>query len=190
MPRSGRLRNFISEYNESPRTKKLSFIPPFLILIVEIILIFHALTLNEIFVILLTSILLIISVIETILVSKEIHEEFVRSNYDRILTIKLDDFITEAKEKNVKKIVENFINEYPEYRPNRNDIYHTTCQILETHKEEKIEKKLNEELKRHIKKNKKMNVDEVIKSFIKKYPKYKKYVNDIYEKTCVMIGEK
>lgn len=140
MPRSGRLRNFISEYKKSPEISRMSFIPPFFILTVEIVLLYHAITLNEFFVILLTSILLIISVLETVLVSIEIHEEFVRSNYDRNLTIKLDDFIIETKEKGVKKIVENFIEKYPEYGPNRNDVYHTTCQILETHKKEKSKK--------------------------------------------------
>jgi len=184
MPRSGRLRRFISEYSESPRTRKMSFIPPFLILVVEIILIFHALSLNEMFVISLTLILLIISIIETMLVSKEIHEEYTRSNYDRILTIKLDDFITKTKEKNVKSIIEKFISEYPDYRSDRNEIYHTTCQILETHKKEKIEKKLTEDLNKYAKKNKRMNVDELVKSFVKKHPKYKNYRSEIYEKTC------
>jgi len=51
MPRCGRLRNFIREYKESPRTERISFIPPFLILTLEIILIIHAILLNEIFVI-------------------------------------------------------------------------------------------------------------------------------------------
>jgi len=104
MPRSGRLRTFISEYKESPRLEKMSFIPPFLILALEVILILHAIVVNEIYVIILTSILLVISLVEIILVSLEIHEHYKVSNFDKILTIRLDDFITETKEKNVKKI--------------------------------------------------------------------------------------
>ena len=64
MPRSGRLRSFIREYEESPRLEKYSFIPPFFILALEIILIIHAIIVWEIYVIILTSILLVISIIE------------------------------------------------------------------------------------------------------------------------------
>ena len=95
MPRSGRLRTFIREYKESPKTEKLSFIPPFLILIVEAVLLLHALTIDvpDIMVVELTGILLIISMIEILLVSREIHEHYTKNNFDRVLTIKLDDFI-------------------------------------------------------------------------------------------------
>lgn len=135
MPRCGRIRNFIREYRESPKTEKVSFIPPFLILAIEIILIIHAFLLNEMFVIVLTFVLLIISTIEIVIVSYEIHEHYLKINFDKKLTIRLDDFITEKKEKNVKKIVTDFINLYTEYEKHRNEIYHTTCQILEAHTE-------------------------------------------------------
>ena len=82
MPRSGRFRSFISEYKESPRLEKMSFIPPFLILALEVILIIHAFVVNEIYVIILTSILLVISLVEIILVSLEIHEHYTIINFD------------------------------------------------------------------------------------------------------------
>lgn len=188
MPRSGRFRTFIREYKESPRLEKASFIPPFLILALEIILIIHAVIVQEIYVVILTSILLVISLIEIILVSLEIHEHYTRINFDRILTIRLDDFITEKKEKNVKKIVTNFINQHPEYEAHRNEIYHTTCQIFETHREEAIEKELENKLKKFIKKKKKANVDDIVKLFVKKFPKYKKYRIEIYEITCHIMA--
>jgi len=184
MPRSGRLRNFIREYGESPKAERLSFIPPFLILAIEIVLIYHAITLNEAFVIILTSILLTVSITEIMLVSSEIHEHYIRSNFDKILTIRLDDFIGKKKEKNVKKIVGDFIELYPRYKTHRNDIYHTICQILEMHKGEVIEKELSDKLETFIKKRRKENVNEIIESFIKEYPKYRKYQKEIYERTC------
>ncbi len=187
MPRSGRLRSFIREYKGSPRTERISFIPPFLILAIETILIIHAILLNEIFVIVLTSILLIISTIETVIVSYEIHEHYTKINFDKILTIRLDDFILERKEKNVKKIVTGFTKLYPEYEKLRNEIYHTTCQILETHKEEAIEKDLLNKLKKFIKKKKKATVDGIVDTFIKKYPKYKKYRGEIYILTAQIM---
>jgi len=187
MPRCGRLRTFIQGYNQSQRAQKLSFLVPFFILILEIILLTHAIIEYQIFVILLTSILLIISFVEIILVTREMHKEYLQSNFDRILTIKLDDFITEKKEKNVKKIVSDFIEKHPDYYSYRNEIYRTTCQILETHKEETIEKEISEKLNNFIKRNKKLNVDEIVENFVKKYPKYKRYRAEIYEITCKVL---
>ena len=190
MPRSGRLRTFIREYKESPRFEKLSFIPPFLILIVEGVLLAHALTIDvpDIMVVELTMILLIISIVEIIFVSTEMHEHYTKSNFDRILTIKLDDFITERKEGNVKKIVTDFTDQHPEYEKHRNEIYHTTCQILETHREEAIEKDLSDKLTKFIKRKKKANVDKIVESFVKKYPRYKRYRIEVYKKTCGLMA--
>jgi len=133
MPRSGRLRNFIREYKESPRFEKLSFIPPFLIIIVEGVLLVHALTIDvpNIMVVELTTILLIISVVEILFVGEEIHEHYRRTNFDRILTIRLDDFIIKSKKKNVKLLVEEFIEVHSSYRNQRDEIYHIACQIME-----------------------------------------------------------
>jgi hypothetical protein len=188
MPRCGRLRGFIRECRESPRIEKLSFFPPFLILALEIILIAHAISINETFVIFLTLILVIISFIEMILVALEIHEHYQITNFDKILTIRLDDFIIEKKIKNVKKIVTDFLDFYPEYEKHRNEIYHTTCQILETHREEAIEKEIFKKLNTFIKRKKKATVDEIVESFVKKYPKYKTYRVEIYEKSCQLKG--
>lgn len=190
MPRCGRIRNFIKEYRESPRTERISFIPPFLILTIEVILIIHAIILNELFVIILTAVLLVISTIEIVIVSYEIHEHYTKINFDKKLTIRLDDFIMEKKEKNVKRIVTDFINQYSAYEKHRNEIYHTTCQILETHKEEEIEKELTLKISKFISKNKKITVDEVVGSFIKKFPKYRNYRGEIYILTANILAEK
>jgi hypothetical protein len=121
---------------ETSLAEKLSFIPPFIILVFEIILIIHAYTLNELYVITVTTILLSLSIIEIILVSREMHEHYKRRNFDRILTIKLDDFITQTKGTNVKTNVTDFIEQNPEYENSRNEIYHIVCQIMETHKKQ------------------------------------------------------
>ena len=186
MPRSGRLRNFIREYKESPRFEKLSFIPPFLILIVEGVLLAHALTIDapNIMVVELTTILLIISIVEILFVGEEIHDHYRRTNFDRILTIRLDDFIIESKKKNVKLLVEEFIEVYPTYSNHRDEIYHIACQIMQTHKEEAIEKTIEDALKPFFKKNKKENVNKILEDFTKKYPKYKKYSAEAYQKIC------
>ncbi|MBN2604058.1 MAG: hypothetical protein JXA91_08010 [Candidatus Thermoplasmatota archaeon] len=189
MPRSGRLRNFIRDFCESPRAKKLSFVPPFLIIVVEVILLVHASVQNPIdpVVLELTTILVIISVVEIVLVIREIHERHKTSNFERILTIKLDDYILEKRNKNVRKIVEDFIKENEKYRNHRNQIYHLTCQILTTHKEEVFEKELTAKLSAFIKKSKEKNVDYILKKFIRKHPNYKKYRATVYKKTCLIL---
>ena len=187
MPRSGRLRNYIKEIAESPRFEKLSFIPPFLILIVELILLEHAIRIQVTYVIELTLVILALSIIEIIFVAEEIHENYIRTNFDRILTIKLDDFIIEHRERNVKHIVEEFIEKYPKYSSHRSEIYHIACQVKETHKKEAWEKILNEKLKKYIKRKKKKNVDEIVGAFIKKYPSYKKYPGKVYVMVCQIL---
>ena len=188
MPRCGRLRGYIREIAESPRIEKLSFIPPFIIVVVEIILIDHAIRIGDPYVIMLTTILFILSLIEILLVAREIHEHYQSSNFERILTIRLDDFILERKKRNVKELVEDFIEIYPHYASYRNEIYHITCQIIETHKKEVLEKALEDKLKKFIKRRKKMNVDQILAAFLKKYPNYKKFQAEVYVKTCQIMG--
>jgi hypothetical protein len=187
MPRCGRFRRFIKEYNESQKTDKISFIPPFFIFILEIILITHALIENNIFVIWLTSILLIISLIEIIFVTREIHEHYQSSNFDRELTIRLDDFIIGKNEKNVKNIVEKFIDKNPNYEQYRNEIYRISCQIMETHKKELWEKTLENRLKKFITNNINLPIREIIDNFVEKFPEYKKDPGRVYPLAAKMI---
>jgi len=184
MPRSGRLQTFIKEYKESPKFEKLSFIPPFIILILEIILLAHAIIEDAVFVMILTTFLLVISIIEIVFVTGEIHEHYQQENFERIMTIKLDDYIIQKKEKNVKKIMTDFLNQHPEFEKYRHKIYHITCQILETHREEEWSGILTEKIKKFVIKNKDMNVEDLLIDFIKKYPSYKKYRDIIYAKIC------
>lgn len=189
MPRCGRLRTFIREFHESPRTEKISFIPPFIIVAIEIILLTHAILSNNPFVIQLTGILVIISVVEIILVIIEIHNHYSLINREKILTIKLDDYITSSHEKNVRIIVENFIEEHPEYKKSRGDIYRTSCQILETHKEETIEREINLKLIKFIKKIDLKNVDDILEKFLNKNKNYKKYRVKVYINICKILAK-
>ncbi len=188
MPRCGRIRTFIQNYNQSPRANKLSFFLPYLILILEIILLIDATIIDpNLFIALITLILVIISTIEIIIVTKQLRKKVIESNFDKILTIKLDDYITKKREKNLKKIISDFLNDHPEYYKHRNKIYHTTCQILETHEKEELEKDIIDKLKVFIKNNKKADVDQIVKKFMQKYPEYKQYPTEIYEKTCKLL---
>ncbi|MEE8565635.1 MAG: hypothetical protein V3S79_04510 [Candidatus Thermoplasmatota archaeon] len=187
MPRTGRFRRFIKEYNESQKTDKISFIPPFFILILEIILITHAIIENNVFVIWLTLILVIISIIEIIFVAREIHEHYQSNNFDRELTIRLDDFIIEKNEKNVQTIVEKFIDVHPNYKIYRNEIYHIACQIMETHKKELWEKTLELRLKKYVLKDSNYSMKEIMDNFMEKFPEYKKDPGRVYPLAAQMI---
>lgn len=188
MPRCGRIRTLIQDYKQSPRAIKISFILPYVILILELIVLIDASIINfNPFIIIITSALVIISTIEIIIVTKEIHENVLESNFDKILTIKLDDFVTKKREKNLKRIISDFLTDNPEYNKHRNKIYHTTCQILETHEKETLEIDIADKLNLLIKNNKKANVDQIVKKFTEKYPKYEKYPSDIYKITCKLL---
>jgi len=187
MPRTGRFRRFIKEYNESQKTDKISFIPPFFILILEIILITHAIIENNVFVIWLTLILVIISIIEIIFVAREIHEHYQSNNFDRELTIRLDDFIIEKNEINVQTMVEKFIDVHPNYEIYRNEIYHIACQIMETHKKELWEKTLELRLKKYVLKNSNYSMKEIMDNFMEKFPEYKKDPGRVYPLAAQMI---
>lgn len=182
MPRSGRIRRFICEYNESPKAEKISFIPPFVILFLELVLLLHALTIDhpDIMVVELTSILLVISIIEIIIVVTEIHQHYQRNSLERDLTIRLDDFILESKLKNVKKIVEEFLEINPNYKKNRNKVYSIACQIMETHTRELWEKTLYTRLNRFVKNNDFSNVKDLVLKFIDKYPEYENDPDKVY----------
>ena len=142
MTRSGRIRSFIKEHNQSPRANKISFFPPYLILALELIVLIDALLISNLIIVSITIILVTISVLEIIFVTREMHSKILESNFDKILTIKLDDFITKKRENNLKILISDFLEQYPEYDNHRNKIYHTTCQILETHKKEVLNKEI------------------------------------------------
>jgi len=187
MPRCGRLRNFIKEFNESPKAEKISYFLPYFILTIELILILHAFSLQEVFVILLTGILVLISLIEITLVSREIHERRQCNTFERILTIKLDDFIIDQREKNVKRLVEKFIEMYPEYITHRTETYRIACQIMETHREELWEKTLKIRMSRLLKKKGKVPVKEILDAFINRYPEYRNDPAKVYDVAARML---
>ena len=188
MPRCGRIRTFINDFIQSPRAKKISFFIPYLILILELIVLIDALIISNLTIAFITIILVIISILEIIFVTKEIQYRIIENNFDKILTIKLDDFITKKREKNVKIIISEFMEQYPEYNKHRSKIYHTTCQILETHQKEVLDKDIADKLNQIINNNKKLNVDQIVEKFIENYKKYEKYRSKIYEKTCKLLG--
>ncbi|MBU0496534.1 MAG: hypothetical protein KKG04_01085, partial [Candidatus Thermoplasmatota archaeon] len=144
----------------------------------------HAFEIQVVYVIQLTIILVSLSIIEIIFVMSEIHAHYKQSNFDRILTIKLDDFILKSKHKNVQFLVKHFLKENPEYASNRNHIYHISCQILETHEEEIYKRNLEKDLKRFIKSSSEKSVDSILSGFLKKYPEYKTNPSKIYQRIC------
>jgi hypothetical protein len=190
MPRSGRIRRYAKDVAESDRVQQLSIILPFIILIVEIILLIHALAIQEMYIIVLTSFLLIISLIELYLVTIEVTDRKSIKSFDRVLTIRLDDFITETKKSNVKEIINSFIERYPVYRSHRTQVYVLSCQILQTHKDELIEKEYYKKINQFLKKTDKTDLSELVSEFISLNPQYDCYALEIHEKMRQLIKNK
>ena len=64
--------------------------------------------LDEFFVIVLTGFLFIVSVIEILMITREMHEHRRQTTFERELAIRLDDFIIERHMDNVSNIVADF----------------------------------------------------------------------------------
>ena len=187
MPRCGGIRRYLREIAESPDAEKMAFVPPFIILITEMILIIHAFMLNEFFVIVLTGFLFIVSVIEIMMITREMHQRRRQTNFERELAIRLDDFIIERHMDNVSNIVTDFLNEFEEYHGNRTMIYHIACQIMETHRRELWEKTLKTRLKLFLEKTGKKALRTIIEQFLTKYPEYRKDPEKVYQLAVLYI---
>jgi len=141
LPRCGRIKTFLQNYKKSTKAYKLSCFLPYLILFLELLLLIDATIIDfNLIIIIITLILVTISIVEIVLVTMEINDKIKNSNFEKILTIRLDDFITKKREKNVKIIITDFLEQYPEFYKHRNKIYHIACKILELHQKEALNK--------------------------------------------------
>jgi hypothetical protein len=189
MVRLGKCRGIIREIAESPSIEKLSFILPFFVIVIDILIIEHAIREHlPPYIIGLTSLLFILSLIEIAVVLDEIHEHYSKTNFQRILTIKLDDFIIKKKKRSVKRALEDFIQEHPEYTRNRHEVYHLVCSIMETHKEKIFEETLKTKLEQFIRISKKKDVDSIMKAFMRSHPEYKGHPGMVYKFACQILG--
>jgi hypothetical protein len=190
MPRCGRTRQYLKDVAESQRFEKISFILPFIILTIEIILLIHAFSIQEIYVIFLTMFLLVISIAELLFVLQEIHEHQQLNSIERELTIRLDDFILERGTTNVSTVVEEFLSKHDNYCRKRNMVYHIACQIMETHEKELWEKNLENRLNRFIKENPSLPLQEIVIQFIDTFPEYRQEPQTIYQIAAPIISDK
>jgi|GEM_PF-1355546 len=135
MPRFSRCRSLLCELFTSPIVEKLSLLLPVLVLIIDIVLIEHAVRINEQYIIFFTSILFSLSVTEISIVLSEIHTNYQKNIGLKTLTAKLSDFMAHKKGKNVKILITQFLERHPEYLSNRDEVYHIVCKILREHEQ-------------------------------------------------------
>ena len=137
MPRFSKCRSLICEVTTVPIAEKISLVLPILVLVIDIILIEHAIRINEHYIIFFTSVLFSLSVIEMVLVIREIHTNYNKNNLLKTLTIKVSDYMCNKKGRNVKILVSGFLTRHPEYLPHRDEIYRIMCNIFEEHNQNK-----------------------------------------------------
>ncbi|HDM25158.1 MAG TPA: hypothetical protein ENG24_00980 [Thermoplasmatales archaeon] len=125
------MRRFLSEIAGSPLVEKVSLILPFVILGIDVHILNYSLHRMDFEIVLPAVILLVLSLIEIVVVVDEIHVTALKMSRERELTIKLEKFVLENPELNVKDVVNRFIKKHPEYKELRRDIYHLVCQIFE-----------------------------------------------------------
>lgn len=191
MPRSGAIREFIRDYYGSSRWEKLALIPPFIILFMELFLLGYDLNHDVDFIVIeFTLILVAISLVEIVIVGKEIHEHTHECDYREELAILLDDFIARSRYKSVKNILSSFINHYPQYRVYRSDIYRITCQILAVHKEKDLEEEITKKLRLYTRGKADLCEDELFSQFMDRHPKYHVYPDKVSELIAKVLEEK
>jgi hypothetical protein len=86
-------RCFLREVAKSPFVEKLSFVLPFFVITIDIVILEHAIRIQETYIIVCSLFLFFLSVFEITAVSSELHKNYQKSNFEKRLTIKLDDFI-------------------------------------------------------------------------------------------------
>jgi hypothetical protein len=91
---------------------------------------------------------------------------------------------------NVSNIVNDFLNEFEEYKGHRTTIYHIACQIMQTHKQELWEKTLRTRLHIFLEKTNKTAMRDIIESFLEKYPEYRKDPEKVYQFTAIHIDKR
>jgi hypothetical protein len=85
MVRCRRLRYFLRETFESPLAEKLSFLLPFIVITIDIILIEHAVRINEHYIIFFTSLLFLLSLLEIIVIMKDISNHHKKNTLETVL---------------------------------------------------------------------------------------------------------
>ena len=97
MARCSRTRNFLREVAKSPFAEKLSFILPFFVITIDIIILEHAIRIQETYIIVCSLFLFFLSLFEISVVSSELHKNYQKTAFEKRLTIKLDGFIKGKK---------------------------------------------------------------------------------------------
>ena len=136
MVRCRRLSCFLRETFESPLTEKLSFILPFFIITVDIILIEHAIRINEHYIIVFTTLLFVLSLIEITVTLQDIRGHHKKDNLEKTIAIELDKFMSKKDAEDVKILVEDFIKKNPQYNKHIGKVYHIACHVIESKKDD------------------------------------------------------
>lgn len=123
------LRNLFNEILTASRIIKIALIIPFIVLIFDAEIFYYSWTNHEKTILIASSFVLLLSVLEIIAVIKEIHEHISNIRRKEILIEKIRQIAENMEKPTVRKVVDVFIKKYGE-EYSINEVYHATCNLL------------------------------------------------------------
>jgi len=105
------------------------------VITIDIILIEHAIRINEHYIMFFTMILFFLSLIEIIVIIKDISGHHKKDTLEKTITADLDKFMSKRQAENVKILVEDFIKNHPQYNKHIGKVYHIACHAIEDKKD-------------------------------------------------------
>ncbi|HDO19296.1 MAG TPA: hypothetical protein ENG74_01070 [Thermoplasmatales archaeon] len=133
-------RSWLKEIVESTFVEKVLLMLPFVILVLDLYMLNHALHVNDVYVIMPATLLFIFSVAEIVVALDEIHEHAKESILSRKISSRVRSLIKNSNEKlTVKRVMALSLEKYPELKKYRKQLYHIVCQTLAERRKEETE---------------------------------------------------
>lgn len=124
------IRNLFAEMLKASRLEKLVLIIPFIVLIFDAEIFYFAWKNKEENILIASSFVLFLSILEILAVMKEIHEHVNRLRRREILEEKLRKIMKTMEKPTVRKVVDKFMASYPDEYSIK-EVYHVTCNLID-----------------------------------------------------------
>ncbi len=125
------LRNRLKELSQSTFIERVLLVFPFFILVLDLYMLHHAMSIGDQKIIVPATLLFIFSVMEIIVAFDEIHEHVIETLSDKKISKKVRSVVKGSKHNmTVKRAMELSLEKYPELRKYRRKLYHVICQVL------------------------------------------------------------
>lgn len=128
------IRSIGKEMLSATRLEKIALLLPFIVLLIDTEIFYYSFVHKETTIVIASSFVLILSVLEIVAVLREIHTHVFEVRKKDEIEKRIEDIIKEFEEEpTVKEVIEKFCEASPEDYP-RSYLYHIVCNVLEKSK--------------------------------------------------------